>query len=162
MKTPRAEDLGRVARQRRLDMGLSQDDLADRAGVTRQWLFRFETAKSDVSLQKTLRVLQELELAIDVGARAAPSPSVQDGVVLSRGGGGIDEAVLNTMSANLRKALSHSSMSESTRAALEAISVNPAMTDTMRKLNASNRARLTKVNLAVGRAPEADESAAEQ
>jgi transcriptional regulator with XRE-family HTH domain len=61
-------DLGRVARQRRLDLGWSQDDLAAKAEVTRQWLTRFETGKGDPTLSKVLRVVRELKLHVDVAA----------------------------------------------------------------------------------------------
>jgi transcriptional regulator with XRE-family HTH domain len=59
-------DLGRVARQRRLDLAWSQEELAGKAEVTRQWLTRFETGKGDPSLSKALRVLRELRLHLDV------------------------------------------------------------------------------------------------
>jgi transcriptional regulator with XRE-family HTH domain len=60
------EDLGNVARQRRQDLGLSQEELAGRAGVTRQWLTRFETAKGDAALSKVMRVLRELDLHLEI------------------------------------------------------------------------------------------------
>jgi transcriptional regulator with XRE-family HTH domain len=59
-------DLGRVARQRRVDLEWSQEELASKAEVTRQWLTRFETGKGDPSLSKVLRVLRELRLHLDV------------------------------------------------------------------------------------------------
>ncbi|QOD44148.1 helix-turn-helix domain-containing protein [Clavibacter zhangzhiyongii] len=64
------EDLGNVARQRRQDLGLSQEELAHRSGVTRQWLTRFETAKGDAALSKVMRVLRELDLRLEVEAKA--------------------------------------------------------------------------------------------
>lgn len=72
MLTPWPEDIGRAARQRRVDLGLSQEDLAERAGVTRQWISRFEQAKADVSLAKGMQVLRELGLIVDVAPRTAP------------------------------------------------------------------------------------------
>ena len=59
-------DLGRIARQRRVDLEWSQEELASKAEVTRQWLTRFETGKGDPSLSKVLRVLRELRLYLDV------------------------------------------------------------------------------------------------
>ncbi|MFT2690149.1 helix-turn-helix transcriptional regulator [Clavibacter zhangzhiyongii] len=59
-------DLGRIARQRRVDLEWSQEELASKAEVTRQWLTRFETGKGDPSLSKVLRVLRELGLYLDV------------------------------------------------------------------------------------------------
>jgi len=75
MLAPWSDDIGRLARQQRIDLGLSQDELAERAGVTRQWLSRFEQAKADVSLTKALQVLRELGLAVDVSPRAAAKAS---------------------------------------------------------------------------------------
>lgn len=75
MHTPWPEDVGRIARQRRLDLGLSQDDLAERAHVTRQWISRFEQAKADVNLSKVMQVLRELDLTVDLAPRAAPAMS---------------------------------------------------------------------------------------
>lgn len=69
MHTTWPEDVGRVARQQRIDLGLSQDDLARKANVTRQWISRFEQAKSDVSLLKAMKVLRELNLTIDIATR---------------------------------------------------------------------------------------------
>lgn len=69
------EDLGNVARQRRQDLGLSQEELAQRAGVTRQWLTRFETAKGDAALSKVMRVLRELGLHLEIEAKASRGPS---------------------------------------------------------------------------------------
>jgi transcriptional regulator with XRE-family HTH domain len=70
MLAPWPDDIGRLARQRRIDLDMSQGDLAERAGVTRQWLSRFEQAKADVSLAKALRVLRELGLVVDVTPRS--------------------------------------------------------------------------------------------
>lgn len=75
MLTPWPEDIGRLARQQRVDLGLSQDKLAERAGVTRQWISRFEQAKADVSFAKALQVLRELGLVVDVAPRAAAKTS---------------------------------------------------------------------------------------
>nr|WP_301218197.1 helix-turn-helix transcriptional regulator [Agreia sp. PsM10] len=58
------EDFGAIARQRRQDLGLSQAEIATRAGVTRQWLVRFERGNSEVSLSKVFSVLTELALLV--------------------------------------------------------------------------------------------------
>lgn len=68
MRASWSADLGRIARQRRLDLEWTQEELAAKAGVTRQWLTRFETDKGDPTLSKVLRVLRELELHLDVAA----------------------------------------------------------------------------------------------
>jgi transcriptional regulator with XRE-family HTH domain len=69
VRIKRVEDFGAIARQRRRDLGLSQAQVAERAGVTRQWLVGFEKGNSEVSLSKAFAVLRELDL--DVRADAA-------------------------------------------------------------------------------------------
>lgn len=68
MRVSRATDVGVIARQRRQDLNISQVELASRAGVTRQWLNRFERGNVEVSLSKVLAVLTELELKIRLDA----------------------------------------------------------------------------------------------
>ena len=64
MRIRTEDDFGAVARQRRHDLGLSQADLAQRAGVTRQWLVRFERGNTEVTLSKAFAVLRELDLLL--------------------------------------------------------------------------------------------------
>lgn len=64
IRTP--ADFGVIARQQRRDLKLSQSALAERSGVTRQWLVRFERGSSDVSLSKACAVLAELNLLVRV------------------------------------------------------------------------------------------------
>lgn len=72
------DGFGRVARQARLDQQLSQAELAERAGVTRQWLIRFEQGRSDVSLAKTMDVFTALDLVVGVTDRSVPAEAVID------------------------------------------------------------------------------------
>lgn len=65
----RPDDAGRIIRQRRLDVGLAQSQLAERAGITRQLLSRFEQGKSDLPFAVILRMMRELDLSIDVRPR---------------------------------------------------------------------------------------------
>ncbi|MFK5634280.1 helix-turn-helix domain-containing protein [Ornithinimicrobium sp. LYQ103] len=70
-------DLGAAVRRARREAGLSQQALADRAGVSRQWLSRMEAGKGpSVELGKVLDVLAALGLAVDLGA--APAPGAKD------------------------------------------------------------------------------------
>ncbi|MET3769444.1 transcriptional regulator with XRE-family HTH domain [Marisediminicola sp. UYEF4] len=64
MRIRTVDDFGAVARLRRRELGHSQEELAKRAGVTRQWLVRFERDSSDVSLAKVFAVLRELNLIV--------------------------------------------------------------------------------------------------
>lgn len=64
-------DLGAALRDARRAAGLSQHELAARAGVSRQWLSRLETGSNPgAELRKVLDVLAALGLAVKLG----PSP----------------------------------------------------------------------------------------
>ena len=77
MRARTTEDLGNLVRQRRKELGLSQASLAESAGVTRQWLVRFEQGRSDVTLQNSLAVINalDLDLSLDVRGRRDPAPT---------------------------------------------------------------------------------------
>ena len=54
------------ARGRRLELGWSQTDAADRAGVSRKWVSDFETGRTRADLTTVLRLLDALGLVIEV------------------------------------------------------------------------------------------------
>jgi HTH-type transcriptional regulator / antitoxin HipB len=62
-------DLAAVARGRRLDLGLSQSELAARARVSRQWISEFESGKATAELGLVIRLLDALGLRLDVDER---------------------------------------------------------------------------------------------
>lgn len=64
MRLRSTDNFGAVARRRRRRLGISQAEVASRAGVTRQWLVRFEQGNADVSLSKAFSVLSELGLIV--------------------------------------------------------------------------------------------------
>lgn len=66
MRVSDTEDLGIIARQRRQQMRISQAELAARAGVTRQWINRFERGNAEVTLSKVFAVIRELSLKVRV------------------------------------------------------------------------------------------------
>lgn len=67
-------DVGAAVRAARRNAGLSQQVLAERAGVPRQWLSRLETGSNPAAeLRKLLDVLAALGLALEL--RPAPEPS---------------------------------------------------------------------------------------
>lgn len=66
MRIREVEGFGAIARQRRRDLGLTQAQLAEKSGVTRQWLVRFENGNTDVALSKVYAVLKALELTARV------------------------------------------------------------------------------------------------
>jgi transcriptional regulator with XRE-family HTH domain len=64
----RAEDVGALIRWRRETIGLSQQQFADRLGVSRKWVNEFEQGHGNAKLGLVLRALNEL--GIDLQARA--------------------------------------------------------------------------------------------
>lgn len=73
-----AKDLGNFVRQARQRAKLSQTDLAESVGTTRQWLSRFEQGSNDVSLATVFAILQELDVTWhldDDTEPEAPAPS---------------------------------------------------------------------------------------
>ncbi len=69
IQTTRA--FGSAVRRARTTQGLSQTELAARAGVGRPWLSELETGKRTVELGRALSVLSALDLAITF----VPSPT---------------------------------------------------------------------------------------
>jgi len=125
MQTPWPEDIGRVARQRRLDLNLSQEYLAHSVGVSRQWLSRFESARTDVSLAKALLVLRELDLRVDVSATRQMLTPVTTDSMLARRIAQISERVAIGIEANACREVSLPGLSATARAALEKLADDP-------------------------------------
>jgi HTH-type transcriptional regulator / antitoxin HipB len=59
-------DLSALVRGRRQALGLSQEELADRANVSRQWISAFELGRPGSELRLILRLLEALELRLSV------------------------------------------------------------------------------------------------
>jgi HTH-type transcriptional regulator / antitoxin HipB len=59
-------DLAAAVRGRRKDLGMSQGELATRAGVSRKWVYEFEAGKPAAEFSLILRVLDALELALEL------------------------------------------------------------------------------------------------
>ncbi len=74
-------DLAAAVRGRRIDLGLNQADLASRAGVSRKWVYEFEAGKATAQFGLILRVLDALDLALDVSSTDDASPSAMDATV---------------------------------------------------------------------------------
>jgi y4mF family transcriptional regulator len=74
MKINSARDLAVAVRGRRIDLGLSQADLAARAVVSRPWLSKVEAGKTTVEFGLVIRLLDALGLHLDV----AESGEVRD------------------------------------------------------------------------------------
>lgn len=61
-------DLGLVIRARRKALGLDQRALADRVGVSRQWIVAIEQGKPGAELGLVLRTLRELDIQLAVSS----------------------------------------------------------------------------------------------
>jgi len=71
MRIRSALDLAAAVRGRRKDLAISQAELAQRAGVARKTISELESGKTRPELDLVLRVLEQLDLAIDVGRGAS-------------------------------------------------------------------------------------------
>ena len=60
-------DVGWAIREARLTQGLSQQRLADRAGVSRAWLARVETGHRKAEFELLMRTLEALGLSFSIG-----------------------------------------------------------------------------------------------
>jgi y4mF family transcriptional regulator len=69
MTGPVLPQLSSIARERRGRLGLSQQDLADLAGVSARFVHTLEHGKPSVRLDKVLAVLEVLGLDLEVVAR---------------------------------------------------------------------------------------------
>ena len=81
MRVNSIHDLASAARGRRLDLGVSQAELAFRAGVSRDWVNSFEAGKPTVELILVLRILEQLGLELDVGDSADSQKARPAGLV---------------------------------------------------------------------------------
>ena len=82
IRTPK--DLGNAVRRARRDRGLSQAQLAARAGVGRPWLSELETGKRTVELGRVLAVLAALELTVTLTAETTGDTRVDLDDILRR------------------------------------------------------------------------------
>ena len=60
------DDLAQAVRDRRRALGLSQESLAQRVGVSRQWIVALEQAKPTAEVGLVLKTLLALGLRIDI------------------------------------------------------------------------------------------------
>jgi len=66
MQINSVQDVAGLVRGRRLALGLSQANLATKAGLSRDWINSFEGGKPTVEFTHVLRVLDALDLRIDL------------------------------------------------------------------------------------------------
>jgi len=66
MKIRTGSELGLVLRERRRELRLTQAELADRIGVSRQWVGKVEKGLRRADLVLVLRAVRALHLALDI------------------------------------------------------------------------------------------------
>jgi HTH-type transcriptional regulator / antitoxin HipB len=79
MRVRSIRDLAGAIRGRRRDLGLTQADLAESAGVSRKWVYEFEAGKPAAELRLILRVLDALDLELELGSKDGEAPHVGGG-----------------------------------------------------------------------------------
>lgn len=87
MRVTTAKEIGLAIRQRRRELGLSQQALADRVGVGRQWIVEIEQGKPRAEIGLLLRALDALNLQVSVTSEKSsrevaakrPLPDAQPG-----------------------------------------------------------------------------------
>ncbi len=70
IRTP--TDLGAIIRDSRIKLGLDQKSLADRIGVSREWIVEIEKGKPRAHIGLVLRALNALGIAVDAQPETAP------------------------------------------------------------------------------------------
>lgn len=71
--SPTLRTLAATIRGRRLELGLTQGEVAARAGVSRQWVSGLEGGKESAELGLVLRVVDALDLRLELRADDEPA-----------------------------------------------------------------------------------------
>ena len=72
VRTP--SDLGLLIREHRKKLGLDQQELAKKVGVSRLWVIEIEKGKPRAEIGLVMRTLRALDLDLDVSAEPAATP----------------------------------------------------------------------------------------
>lgn len=82
MQLRTSQDIGALIRQRRRDLHLDQRTLAERVGVSRQWVVEVEAGKPRVALALVLRTLDVLGIRLTTTdspkSKVRPAPPAPD------------------------------------------------------------------------------------
>jgi HTH-type transcriptional regulator/antitoxin HipB len=85
-------ELGAYVRQRRRRLRLTQRELADRAGTSRQWVVALEAGKGRAELGLVLAALGALDIGVDLVERDRRTPGMGpvdlDAILVARHRGG--------------------------------------------------------------------------
>jgi HTH-type transcriptional regulator / antitoxin HipB len=76
LRTP--TDIGSAIRDRRRHLGLGQDELAARIGVSRKWIIDAEKGKPRIAMGLLLRTLNALGLRLSIDGGRAPATGKMD------------------------------------------------------------------------------------
>lgn len=82
MEVRTLRQLALAVRRRRIALGLSQAQLAARAHVSRQWVSEFETGKATAELGLALRLLDALDLRLQLAAAESARSDDRDAITL--------------------------------------------------------------------------------
>lgn len=93
MRVSTTHDIGALVRQERQDQGLTQAELAERIGTTRQWVSQFESGTLNPRVGLVLAALAALDLDLDVRSSKAQA-SDRSPMEMMRAGEAITEGVL--------------------------------------------------------------------
>jgi len=66
MQIKTSKDIGALVGDQRSQLGLTQEQLAKRVGVSRPWIVQLEKGKPTAQMSLVLRTLKELGLTLDV------------------------------------------------------------------------------------------------
>ncbi len=70
-----AKDLGALVRDRRRHLGITQQDLADKVGVSRVWVVAMEKGKPSARMGLVLQTLKQLGVALHAEVDDAVIPA---------------------------------------------------------------------------------------
>lgn len=76
----RPRDLGAVIRERRRELGWDQQTLANKIGVSRQWVIEIEKGKARAEVGLVLRALDALGVSLSAGGGAVAPEKAGDTV----------------------------------------------------------------------------------
>lgn len=79
VRTP--SDLGMLIRERRKKLGLDQQELAKKVGVSRLWVIEIEKGKPRAEIGLVMRTLLALDLQLDVATEPAATPVKRTGAI---------------------------------------------------------------------------------
>lgn len=79
------EELGAAIRRRRRQLNLDQQSLAERAGVSRQWIVEIEAGKPRAEIGLLLRTLRALDLELEISMAETPLHRENEASTLRKG-----------------------------------------------------------------------------